>query len=140
MKFVDQEKNNLRFLQQCLANYKDIFEYVYLCTYPEIYNMSEKRGIDMKSNFYILFRTFKDKMMIKQQQLAKQAENFEAERNEELEFEQKPVLKFNEFDGEEKEIKEKQREKTRKRKHVSDEQQREREADVGKTRRVEQKI
>ena len=66
MKFVGQEKNNLRFLQQCLANYKDIFEYAYLCTYPEIYNMSEKRGIDMKSNFYILFRTFKDKMMIKQ--------------------------------------------------------------------------
>ena len=121
-KFVDQDKNNLRLLQQCLANYKDIFQYVYSCTYPEIYTMSERRGIDMKSNFYILFKTFKDKMMIKQQQLAKQAENFEAERNEELEFEQKPVLKFNEFDGEEKEIKEQQREKNRKRKHVSDEE------------------
>ena len=106
-KFVDQDKNNLRLLQQCLANYKDIFQYVYSCTYPEIYTMSEKRGIDMKSNFYILFKTFKDKMMIKQQQLAKQAENFEAERKEESEFEQKPVFKFNEFDDEEEnEIKE----------------------------------
>ena len=122
-KFVDQDKNNLRLLQQCLANYKDIFQYVYSCTYPEIYTMLEKKGINMKSNFYILFKTFKDKMMIKQQQLAKRAQNFEAERKEESEFEQKPLLKFNEFnDEEEKEIKEQQREKNRKRKHVSDEE------------------
>ena len=122
-KFVDQDKNNLRLLQQCLANYKDIFQYVYSCTYPEIYTMLEKKGMNMKSNFYILFKTFKDKMMIKQQQLAKRAQNFEAERKEESEFEQKPLLKFNEFnDEEEKEIKEQQREKNRKRKHVSDEE------------------
>ena len=123
-KFVDQDKNNLRLLQQCLANYKDIFQYVYSCTYPEIYTTSEKRGIDMKSNFYILFKTFKDKMILKQQQLAKRAQNFEAERKEESEFEQKPLLKFNEFtDEEEREIKEQQREKNRKRKpQVSDEE------------------
>ena len=122
--FVDQDKNNLRLLQQCLANYKDIFQYVYSCTYPEIYTTSEKRGIDMKSNFYILFKTFKDKMILKQQQLAKRAQNFEAERKEESEFEQKPLLKFNEFtDEEEREIKEQQREKNRKRKpQVSDEE------------------
>ena len=61
--------------------------------------------------------------MMKQQQLAKQAENYEAECKEESEFKQKPVLKFNEFDDEEeKEIKEQQRKKTRKRKHVSDEE------------------
>ena len=122
-KFVDQGKNNLRLLQQCLANYKDMFQYVYSCTYREIYTMLEKKGINMKSNFYILFKTFKDKMMIKQQQLAKRAQNFEAERKEESEFEQKPLLKFNEFnDEEEKEIKEQQREKNRKLKHVSDEE------------------
>ena len=104
-------------LQQCLANYKDIFQYVYSCTYPKIYTKSEKRDIDMKSNFYILFKTFKDKMIMKQQHLAKLAENFEAEHKEESEFEQKPLLKFNEFtDKEEREIKEQQREKNRKRK------------------------
>ena len=75
-KFADQDKNNLRLLQQCLANCKDIFQYVYSCTYPKIYTTSEKRGIDMKSNFYILFKTFKDKMIMKQQQLAKRAKNF----------------------------------------------------------------
>ena len=62
--------------------------------------MSEKRGIDMKSNFYILFKTYKDKQLIKQQQLAKQAKNYKAaERKEESEFEQKSVLKFNEFNA-----------------------------------------
>ena len=78
----------------------------------------------MKSNFYILFKTFKNKMLIKQQQLVKRAENFEAERKEESEFKQKPLLKFNEFnDEEEKEIKEQQPEKNRKHKQqVSDEE------------------
>ena len=116
-KFVDQNKNNLRSLQQCLANYKDIFQYVYSCTFPEIYTMSEKKGIDMKSNFYILFKTYRDKTIMKQQLLAKQTENYEsAEHKEEHECEQKPLLKFNEFnDEEEKEIKDMQREKNKKR-------------------------
>ena len=108
-KFVDQDKNNLRLLQQCLANYKDIFQYVYSCTFPEIYTMSEKRGIDMKINFYILFKSYRDKAIMKQQLLAKQTENYKsAEHRDEHECEQKPLLKFNEFnDEEEKEIKEK---------------------------------
>ena len=117
-KFVDQDKNNLRLLQQCLANYKDIFQYVYSCTFPEIYTMSEKRGIDMKINFYILFKSYRDKAIMKQQLLAKQAENYKsAEHRDEHECEQKPLLKFNEFnDEEEKEIKEMQRKKNKKRK------------------------
>ena len=87
--------------------------------------MSEKRGIDMKSNFYILFKTYKDKQLIKQQRLAKQAENYKAaECKEESESEQKPLLKFNEFnDEEENEIKEMRREKNKKRNaQISDEE------------------
>ena len=60
-KFIDQDKENLRLLQKCLANYKDIFQYVYSYTFPEIYTIMEKRRIDMKSNFYILFKTYKAK-------------------------------------------------------------------------------
>ena len=117
-RFVDQDKNNLRSPQQCLANYKDIFQYVYPCTFPEIYTMPQKRGIEMKSNFYILFKTYRDKAIMKQQLLAKQTKNYEsAEHKEEHECEQKPLLKFNEFnDAEEKEIKEMQREKNKKHK------------------------
>ena len=62
----------------------------------------------MKSNFYILFKSYRDKQLIKQQQLAKQTENYEAAEHKGVsEFEQKQLLKFNEFnDEEENEIKE----------------------------------
>ena len=71
----------------------------------------------MKSNFYILFKTYKGKQIIKQQQLAKQTGNYETEYVETSEIEQKPLLKFNEFnDEEELEMKEIHREKNRKRK------------------------
>ena len=71
----------------------------------------------MKSNFYILFKSYRDKQLIKQQQLAKQTENYEAAKHKEVsEFEQKPLLKFNEFNDEENEIKEMRREKNKKRK------------------------
>ena len=71
----------------------------------------------MKSNFYILFKTYRDKQLIKQQQqLAKQTENYDGERKKESEFEQKPLLKFNEFnDEEEAELKRIRREKNEKR-------------------------
>ena len=79
--------------------------------------MSEKRGIDIKSNFHILFKMYKDKQMIKHQQLAKQAINYENEHAETNEFEQKPIVKFNEFnDEEELEMKEIRKEKNKKRK------------------------
>ena len=40
-KFIDQHKDNLHMLQKNLANYKDIFQYVYSHTFPEIYTMLE---------------------------------------------------------------------------------------------------
>ena len=113
-RFIDQDKENLPLLQKCLANYKDIFQYVYSCTFPEIYTMSEKRGIDMKSNFHILFKTYKDKQLLKHQQLAKQTANYETEHAETSEFEQKPILRFDEFNDEELEMKEVRREKNQK--------------------------
>ena len=116
-RFIDQHKDNLRMLQKCLANYKDIFQYVYSHMFPEIYTMSEKRGIDMKSNFHILFKTYKDKQMLRHQQLAKQTINYETEHAETSEFEQKPILRFDEFnDEEELEMKQIRKEKNKKRK------------------------
>ena len=98
-KFIDQDKDNLQLLQTCSANYKDIFQYVYSYTFTE-----------MKSNFYILFKTYKDKQIIKQQQTS----TYETENAEIRKFEQKPPLKFN--DKEELEMKEIRRQKNRKRK------------------------
>ena len=50
-------------LQEHLARYKDVYQYVYLHVFPEVYTTSEKRGFDMKSNFHILFKAYRDKMV-----------------------------------------------------------------------------
>ena len=104
--FIDQGKENLRMLQKNLANYKDIFQYVYSHVFPEIYVTSEKRGFDLKSSFHIMFKTYRDKMMMWHQSSAKQPINYKSEQQEKCEFEQKPINNFDDFrDGEEEEIK-----------------------------------
>ena len=64
---------------------------------------TKKRGIDLKSNFHILFKSYRDKQILRQhQQTAKQPINYENERTDVCEFEQKPIKNFDEFsDGEE---------------------------------------
>ena len=105
--FIDQGKQNLRMLQEQLAWYKDIFQYVYSHVFPEVYTSSEKRGFDLKSNFHILFKTYRDKQIMRQQSLAKNQANYENEQPKETnENEQKPIKNFNEFsDSEEQEVK-----------------------------------
>ena len=96
--FIDQGKQNLRMLQEALARYKDIFQYVYSHVFPEIYTTSEKKGFDLKSNFHIIFKAYRDKMAIKQQHLAKTPLNYENSATKEtFEFEQKPIKNFNKF-------------------------------------------
>ena len=58
--FIDQGKKNLRMLQEHLARYKDIYQYVYSHVFPEVYTASEKRGFDLKSNFHIIFKAYRD--------------------------------------------------------------------------------
>ena len=91
-----------------LCRFKDIFQYVYSNVYPEVYATNEKRGFDLKSNFHILFKTYRDKMSMRQQVTAKNPVNYKTERKETCEFEQKPIKNFNKFnDVEEEELKQK---------------------------------
>ena len=105
--FINQGKKNLQMLQEYLACYEDIFQYVYSHMFPEIYTSSEKSGFDLKSNFHIMFKAYRDKMLVRQQQLARQPANYEQQLHKEsFEFEQKPLKNFNEFsDSEENKIK-----------------------------------
>ena len=105
--FIDQGKQNLRTLQEHLARYKDIYEYVYSHVFPEVHTTSEKRGFDLKSNFHILFKTYRNKQIMRQLYLAKNQANYENEQAKEThENEQKPIKNFNEFsDSEEQEVK-----------------------------------
>ena len=93
-------------LQEHLARYKDIYQYVYSHVFPEVYASSEKRDFDLKNNFHIMFKAYRDKTAMKQQQLTKQPTNYLIQNHEKFEFEQKPIRNFDEFsDTEEKELK-----------------------------------
>ena len=105
-KFIDQRKENLQLLQEYLARYKDIYQYVYSHVFPEVYTTSEKRGFDLKSNFHILFKSYRDKQLMRQHSTAKKLSNYEDVKKETSEYEQKPIKNFDSFnDEEENEIK-----------------------------------
>ena len=63
--FIDMDEKNVKLLQNNLARCKSIFQYVYSNVYPEVYCATEKRRLDLKSNFHIMFKTYKDKMQIR---------------------------------------------------------------------------
>ena len=107
-KFIDQKKENLRILQEYLARYKDIYQYVYSHIFPEVYTTSERRSFDLKSNFHILFKSYQDKQLMRQHATAKNLSKYEDIKKEANEYEQKPIKNFDSFnDQEENEIKEK---------------------------------
>ena len=120
-----RKKDNLRLLQSNLATYKDIYQYIYAHVFAEICSTTEKRGIDLKSNFHILFKTYRDKTILRQNQaitVIKNPANFQNKREETSEFEQTPIKNFNEFsDGEEEELKQ----QAEKRKQIRREQSQE---------------
>ena len=105
-KLIDQKKENFRMLQEYLALNKDIYQYVYSHVFPEVYKTSEKRGFDLKSNFHILFKSYRDKQLMQQHATAKNLSNYEDVKGETSECEQKPIKNFDSFnDEEENEIK-----------------------------------
>ena len=59
--FVEEDGRKYKLLQNNLSSYKDIFQYVYSNVFPEIYCATENRSFDLKSNFHIIFKTYKDK-------------------------------------------------------------------------------
>ena len=95
-------------LQEYLARFKDNYQYVYSHVFPEVYTTSEKRGFDLKSNFHILFKAYRDKMLMRQQSTAKNPATYEVQNQKETcEFDQKPIKNFDQFsDSKEREVKE----------------------------------
>ena len=57
--FLNEDENSYRELRNNLSSSKSIFQYVFSNVFPEIYYPTEKRGFDLKSNFYIIFKTCK---------------------------------------------------------------------------------
>ena len=110
----EDEKNSKYFLHNNLSSWKNIFQNVYYSNvFPEIYCSTERRGFDLKSNFHIIFKMYKDQKKL-EISLAKNLENYETIRNETSVFKQKPIKIDNFKEIEEKEIKvwvEKQKQK-----------------------------
>ena len=58
--FIREDENNYKELRNNLSSYESIFQYVYSNVFPEIYCPTKKRGFDLKSNFHIIFKAYKD--------------------------------------------------------------------------------
>ena len=116
--FLNEYKNNYRKLRNNLSSYKSIFQYVYFNVFPKIYCSTEKRGFDLKNNFHIIFKTYKDKKQL-ECSLGKNPENYESIRDETNTYEQKPINvdDFNEV--KEKEVKERVEKWKQKRQEVA---------------------
>ena len=103
--FMQESEENYKDLRNNLPSYKTIFQYVYSNDFPEIYCSTKRRGFDLKSNFHIMFKIYKDKKKL-QASLGKDPNNYGEIRNETSVYEQKPIKvhDFNEI--EEKQVKE----------------------------------
>ena len=117
-KFLNEDENNYKEMRNTLSIYKNIFLYVYSKVFPEIYCSTEKRGFDLRSNFHIIFKTYKDKKQL-ESSLGKIPENYETIHNETNIYQQKPINvdDFNEV--EEKEVKERVGKRKRNRREVA---------------------
>ena len=60
-KYIEENEENFHKIKQKLIDNKKIFQFVYATTYPEIYTFVEKRGIDLRNNFHLKFKEWKDK-------------------------------------------------------------------------------
>ena len=60
-KFIDENEKNYRHLRNNICQFNEIFQYVYLIVYPEIYCTTERRGFDLKVTTQLVFKIYKDK-------------------------------------------------------------------------------
>ena len=92
--FIEMDTENFALLRNSLWQFKNIFQYVYSSTYPDIYCATEQRGFNIKISFYIVYRNYKDK---------KEPQNFAVERQNSFGNEQKPV-KIDYFNSDEEKL------------------------------------
>ena len=88
--FIKKDERHYKMLQNNLPSYKNICQYVYSNVFSEIYCATEKRVFDLKSNFHIIFKTYKDKKQI-ESSMVKNPDNYESIRNETNIYKQKPI-------------------------------------------------
>ena len=95
-KFIYENENIYNQLRNNFCQFKEIFQYVYLIVYPEIYCTTERRGFNLKSTFKLVFIAYKDKKKL--EHLDKEPSNFTKERNQTFKFKQK-ALEIDDFNN-----------------------------------------
>ena len=59
--YLNKDVSNIARLRKCLQNHMKTIQFVYSRCFPEIYSLIDKRGIDLKSEFFPTFKLWKDK-------------------------------------------------------------------------------
>ena len=59
--YLSKDASNIVRLRKCLQNHMKTIQFVYSRCFPEIYSLIDKRGIDLKSEFLLPFKLWKDK-------------------------------------------------------------------------------
>ena len=117
--FIKKDERRYKMLQNNLSSYKNIYQYVNSNVFSEIYCATEKRVFDLKSNFHIIFKTYKNKKQI-ESSMGKNSDNYESIRNETNINEQKPI-NINDFnEAKEAEIKKRVEKRKQKRREVAE--------------------
>ena len=59
--YLKKDPNNIILLRRCLQNHMKVIHFVYSKCFLEIYSLIGKRGINLKSEFLLTFKLWKDK-------------------------------------------------------------------------------
>ena len=59
--YLNKNAANIVCLRKCLQNHIKTIQFVYSRCFPEICSLIDKRGIDLKSEFMLTFKLWKDK-------------------------------------------------------------------------------
>ena len=60
-KYLEADEGNFDQIKNKLIKNKKIFQFVYSSTYTEIYSFIEKRSIDLRNEFHLRLKGWKDK-------------------------------------------------------------------------------
>ena len=69
MNYIDADDKNFDKLKRKLIGNKTIFQFVYSSVYPEVYSFVKKRGVDMRNNFHLKFKEWKDRKKCSQKSI-----------------------------------------------------------------------
>ena len=59
--YLNKDASNIVRLRKCLQNHMKRIQFVYWRCFPEIYSLIDKRGVNLKSEFLLTFKLWKDK-------------------------------------------------------------------------------